>query len=97
MDVPHDRPGTPPAGGGRPRGRGRLIREDSIALLHRGNRVIATSPVDATDALEAGDPEGEVHYHFPVEVEVRALPEAMDPDEIVERALERLTRALESG
>lgn len=108
MDIPHDRgprdrgprdrnasgTGEPSAVGGR-RGRGRVIREDTIALLHRGNRVIATTPADAADELDAGDPAGEVHYHFPVEIEVRSIPRAMEPDEIVERALERLARALE--
>jgi hypothetical protein len=46
---------------------------------------------------EAGADETAVHYYFPVEVEVRAAPEAVDTDDIVRITLERLAARLENS
>ncbi|HEX7245266.1 MAG TPA: hypothetical protein VF245_06865 [Solirubrobacterales bacterium] len=35
-----------------------------------------------------------VEYHFPVEVEVRTSPSALDPEAIADLALQRLARGL---
>jgi hypothetical protein len=37
-----------------------------------------------------------VHYHFPVEIEVRAAPETIDPNEAARLALQWLTDGLHS-
>jgi hypothetical protein len=46
---------------------------------------------------EAGAEETVVHYYFPVEIEVRAAPDAVDADEIVRLTLDRLATRLENS
>jgi 5,10-methenyltetrahydromethanopterin hydrogenase len=41
-------------------------------------------------------PQAVVHYHFPVEIEVRAAPDTTDPHEAARLALQWLTEGLHS-
>lgn len=57
-------------------------------------------PLVESEADSGSGGEGEenpVHYYFPVEIEVRAAPEPIDPQEIVARALDRVAQRLENS
>ena len=52
-----------------------------------------------TDVVKPGTVEsvdGQVHYHFPVEIEVRGAAEAADIEALIDRALVRLAQAVEN-
>ena len=67
-------------------------------LRLRGGGLPAPVPAEAEGPSdEAGSDETVVHYYFPVEVEVRAAPDAVDADEIVALALHRLAARLENS
>ena len=70
----------------------RLVLETGIALLHRGDRVWAEPEAQAE--LVADDLRTMIHYHFPVEIEVRGGAEPMDMDAIARYVYERLARRL---
>jgi hypothetical protein len=43
----------------------------------------------------SGPEQAELHYHFPVEIEVRAASDPIDQETIVQEVLSRLARSLE--
>ena len=73
------------------RAEGKLVLETGIALLHKGDRIWAEPEVQAE--LGPEDARTMVHYHFPVEIEVRGGA-SIDMDEIARYVYERLARRL---
>ncbi len=72
------------------------VKETSIALVHRGELILPAAGSEAQAERVADDSRSIIHYHFPVEIEVKAAPEAVHPDAIVERTLRRLARGIKS-
>lgn len=62
--------------------------------------ISAGEPPPATDSGAGADGEDgagrEIHYHFPVEVEVRTVVDRLDHDNIVTSTLRRLVEGLDS-
>jgi hypothetical protein len=76
-------------------GAARVVRT-GIALVHEGELVLPAAGSEAQAHRVEEDSRGVIQYFFPVEIEVRAAPDAVDMDALVERALRRLARGLES-
>lgn len=71
----------------------RVLRT-GIALVHEGELVLPAAGDAAQAERVARDARSSVHYIFPVEIEVRAAPDAIDPDTLVERTLAKLAQGL---
>jgi hypothetical protein len=75
-----------------------IASERPSRLRSRGGEAPPPAPIEAEEpSEEAGSEETAVHYYFPVEVEVRAAPEPIDPDDVVALALYRLASRLENS
>jgi hypothetical protein len=77
-------------------GRAARVERTGIALVHEGELVLPAAGSEAQATQVAEDAQSVIHYYFPVEIEVRAAPEAMDLDEIVQATLSHLAQSLES-
>jgi hypothetical protein len=67
------------------------IERTGIALVHKGEMVLP-APGSEASVVATRDESG-VHYHFPVEIEVRSANGA-DPEAAVARALDALAAHL---
>ena len=78
-----------------------IPNQPSVADLRRTGIALVPDtgqPLPATiDGEEDLGPDGVVHYHFPVEIEVRAAPEPVDLEWVVGEALRRLAVRLENS
>jgi hypothetical protein len=74
---------------------GTQVTRTGIALVHAGEVILPAPGSEAEGEQLLADARTIVQYYFPVEIEVRAAPDPVDPDEIVERALQALAGALE--
>lgn len=72
------------------------VTRTGIALVHEGEIILPAAGSEAEAERVAEDARASVHYYFPVEIEVRAAPDPLDPEEIIERTLRRLAQSLES-
>ncbi|HET8922552.1 MAG TPA: hypothetical protein VFN26_06100 [Candidatus Acidoferrum sp.] len=72
------------------------VTETGIALVHRGELILPAAGSEAQAETVSDDVRSVIHYHFPVEIEVKAAPDAVHPDVIVERTLLRLARGIKS-
>lgn len=72
------------------------VRRTGIALVHKGELILPAAGSEAQAERVSEDARSVIHYHFPVEIEVRAAPDPIDPEEIVQQALHRLAQGLES-
>jgi hypothetical protein len=63
-----------------------------VAAAEQGGAVMPASTLPAE--LGTGSGEMVVHYHLPVQIEVRAAPEPVDPDALARHALLGLARGL---
>ena len=73
------------------------VLETGIALVHEGELVLPAAGSEAQAGLVADDARAVIHYHFPVEIEVRAGGEPVDANEIATLVFERLSRRLREG
>ena len=73
------------------------VLETGIALVHKGELVLPAAGSEAQAELAAGDASAAIHYHFPVEIEVRGAAETVDMSEIARYVYERLARRLREG
>lgn len=70
------------------------VRRTGIALVHVGELVLPATGSEA-QAEAVGDSDRTViHFHFPVEIHVVDPGGAIDPDSIINQALERLASGL---
>ena len=76
--------------------RGARVRKTGIALVHEGELVLPAAGSEAEAERVIDDAQSVIHYHFPVEIEVRAAPDPVDPEKIKEDTMERLIRGIES-
>ena len=78
-------------GGG---GRGGLVRETGLAVVHAGELIVPAAGSEATIDDVVGDPRTVVQYIFPVEIEVRGPQTIPDAHAVADIALDRLSRHL---
>lgn len=79
--------------GGQETGAKRVL-ETGIALVHAGEVVLPAVGSEAQAELLADDTRAVINYHFPVEIEIRAPGERIDPVDLADLVLERLVRRL---
>jgi hypothetical protein len=84
--------------GSRDRGpRAVRVRRSGIALVHEGELILPAAGSQAQADRVVDDDRAVIHYHFPVEIEVRGAPDGIDPEHAVRRALLRLAQGLENA
>jgi hypothetical protein len=76
------------------RGSAKRVVETGIALVHEGELVLPAAGDEAQAMVAADDARSAIHYHFPVEIEVRGAPEPVDPERLATLVFERLARRL---
>jgi hypothetical protein len=69
------------------------VRRTGIALVHQGELVL---PADGSEAEAKALRRQDVHYHFPVEIEVCEAAAVPDMGELVARTMTELARGLRS-
>jgi hypothetical protein len=72
------------------------VDETGIALVHEGEVILPAAGSEAQAERAIADSRAVIHYHFPVEIEVRSAPDAIDPEDVIRLALQRLTAGMES-
>ncbi|HKE86166.1 MAG TPA: hypothetical protein VKB50_20540 [Vicinamibacterales bacterium] len=72
------------------------VEETGIALVHEGELIIPAAGSRAQAERAIADSRAVIHYHFPVEIEVRSAPNAIDPEDVIRLALQRLTAGMDS-
>lgn len=72
------------------------VRRTGIALVHEGELVLPASGSEAQSERVAQDDRTAIHYHFPVEIEVRAGGATIDTSRIIDLTLARLAQSLEA-
>lgn len=70
------------------------VTHTGIALVHEGEIVLPAAGSEAQAEQVADDARATIHYHFPVEIEVVAGGQDIDPQRIADLALERLARSV---
>jgi hypothetical protein len=77
-------------------GRAARVLRTGIALVHAGELVLPAAGSEAQAERVYEDAQTVIHYYFPVEIEVRAAPDPLDPETIVRATLQRLAQGLRS-
>jgi hypothetical protein len=72
------------------------VTRTGIALVHEGELILPAAGSEAEAERVGDDARAVVHYYFPVEIEVRAAPDPIDPEEIIQRTLARFAQYLEN-
>jgi hypothetical protein len=70
------------------------VTRTGIALVHEGEIVLPAAGSEAQAAQVGEDARASIHYYFPVEIEVVAGGQTIDPHHIADIALERLARSV---
>jgi hypothetical protein len=74
------------------------VLSTGIALLHEGELVLPAAGSEAQAERVAADAGADIHYHFPIEIEVRGGGDAvLDVEDIVRIVYERLARRLDEA
>ena len=74
-----------------------LVTQTGIALVEAGELVVPAAGDMAQADRVIDDSRVSIQYYFPVEIEVRAAPEPVAAQEIVDLALETLASGLTDG
>jgi len=77
-------------------GRAARVRQTGIALVHEGEFVLPAAGSEAQATQVAEDAASVIHYHFPVEIEVRAAPDAIDREALIADIFDRLVDGLDA-
>jgi hypothetical protein len=79
-------------------GGAKRVLATGIALLHQGELVLPAAGSEAQAERVAADGTADIHYYFPVEIEVRAGAGAtIDVEEIARLVFERFARRLDEA
>lgn len=73
------------------------VTRTGIALVHEGELVLPAAGSEAQAEQVADDARASVHYFFPVEIEVVAAVQQIDPHHIADLALDRLARSVRAN
>jgi hypothetical protein len=71
------------------------VTHTGIALVHEGELVLPAAGSEAQAERVVADDRAVIHYHFPVEVEVRAGGAQIDTHRLIDLTLARLAQSLE--
>ncbi len=74
-----------------------LVTETGVALVEAGELVVPAAGGAAQAERVIDDARVTIQYYFPVEVEVRAAPEPVPAQEVVDLTLEALASGLRDG
>lgn len=85
---------APDEGGKAVGGHAKRVRNTGIALVHRDELVLPAAGSAAAAAVVGNDDRTVIHYHFPVEIEVRHVGAPVDVDQIVASAFDELASHL---
>ncbi len=77
-------------------GRGARVLNTALSILHEGEIVLAAAGSEAQAERVIDDALSVIHYHFPVEIEVRTMSDPVNHDDIARTALLRLAQSLRS-
>jgi hypothetical protein len=72
------------------------VTRTGIALVHEGELVLPAAGSEAQAERVAADDRAVIHYHFPVEIEVRAGGASIDTHRLIDMTLARLAQSLEA-
>jgi hypothetical protein len=72
------------------------VAQTRIALVHEGELIFPGAGSEAEVEQVSDDTRATIIYYFPVEVEVRAAAEAVNPQDIVGQTLDNLIDGLGS-
>jgi hypothetical protein len=79
-------------------GGAKRVLATGIALLHQGELILPAAGSEAQAERVAADAGADIHYYFPVEIEVRGGGgDAVDVEEIARLIFERLARRLDEA
>ena len=73
------------------------VLETGIALVHEGEVVLPAAGSEAQSELATDEARAVIHYHFPVEIEIRGGDDTLDIPEIARYVYERFARRLREG
>ena len=73
------------------------VTRTGIALVHEGEIVLPAAGSEAQAEQVADDARASIHYFFPVEIEVVASGQQIDPHHIADLALEKLARSVRAS
>ncbi len=72
------------------------VRRTGIALVHEGELILPAAGSEAQAERVLEDQQAVIQYLFPVEIEVRAAPDPIDPETIIQETLRRLAQGMEN-
>jgi hypothetical protein len=71
-----------------------LVTSTGVALVEAGELIVPAAGDAAQGERVLDDARATIQYYFPVEVEVRAAPEPVSPQDLVDLALDALASGL---
>ena len=74
-----------------------LVTQTGVALVEAGELIVPADGHAAQGQIAVDDARVTIQYYFPVEVEVRAAPEPVPAQEIVDLTLDALASGLAIG
>lgn len=87
---------TPPDPPRRVGGRAARVTRTGLAVVHQGELVLPAAGSEAQAERVLDDARSTIHIHIPVEIEVRAAPDPLDPEDVIRQVLHRLAATLEN-
>ncbi len=78
-------------------GQASVVRQTGIALVHEGELILPAAGSEAQAEQVIDDTRNTIHYHFPVEIEVRAAPDQISSEDLIQETLHRLAMEMENG
>lgn len=81
----------------RRRPRAARVRRTGIALVHAGELVIPAAGSEAEAERVIGDSRNTIHYHFPVEIEVRHVESGADAEALIQQVLHTIAALVENN
>jgi hypothetical protein len=75
---------------------GGVVRRSGIALVHRGEVILAAAGSEAQVDVLAADARTTIQYTLPVEVELVGGLSPREREELIQEALRRLRRSIET-
>jgi hypothetical protein len=78
------------------RPRAARVRQTGIALVHEGELVLPAAGSEAEAERVLADSRNTIHYHFPVEIEVRYVQGDTDVEALIERVMNNLAMLIEN-
>lgn len=88
---------TDQSNGNRRRPRAARVRRTGIALVHEGELVMPAAGSEAQADRVIGDSRNTIHYHFPVEIEVRNLVSGSDANTLIQQVLHTVAGLVENN